>query len=27
VNRILERLWHLEDVENINHIPPAFILG
>jgi len=27
VNTILDRLWHLEDFENVAEIPPAFVLG
>ena len=27
VNAILERLWHLEDLENTTEIPPDFVIG
>ena len=26
VNRILDRLWHLDDMKNVAEIPPAFVL-
>ena len=27
VNDILSRLWHLEELDNVAEIPPAFIVG